>query len=145
MRNSRLTSVSINHDWQTARVADPGLVRRCLGRLDADGFEYQVVLDNRQLRILVRQPDLEEVLDLLSDLSTESYRPPVADKIDSNQSVRLLFAIPLGAAIGSISSALLGSSVHNGVTVSAICAGVAALLAVLSSNLSDKPSHHLRR
>ncbi len=145
MRNSRLTSVTIDHDWLTAKVGDPGLVRRCLGRLDADGFEYQVVLDNRQLRILVRRTDLEAVLDLLSDLSTESYRPPVANKSDSSQSVRLLFAIPLGAAMGSTSSALLGNSVYNGVTVSAICAGVAAIVVVLSPKLPSKPSQFHRR
>lgn len=129
MANSLLTNVTIDREWLTAKVADPRLVRRCLGRLDANGYEYRVVFDDRQLRILVRRVDLDEVLQLLADLSSGSFHVRGSRQWNQGRHLRLLVAIPLGAAIGSILSALVGVPVQNGTTISAICACLAAFIA----------------
>ena len=127
---SQLTNFTIDREWLTAKVADPSLVRRCLGRLDANGYEYRVDFDARQLRILVRRGDLGNVLELLADLSSGTLQGHGARKTNHGQQLRLLVAIPLGAISGSALSALLDVSVQYGTTISAICACLAAFIAV---------------
>jgi hypothetical protein len=123
------TNDAIDREWLTAKVADPHVVRRCLGRLDVNGYEYRVVFDDRQLRILVRRIVLDEVLQLLADLSSGSFHVRGSRRCNQGRHLRLLAAIPLGAAIGSTLSALLGVPVENGTTISAICACLAAFIA----------------
>ncbi len=127
--NSQLTNVTLDREWLTAKIADPCLVRRCLGRLDVKGFEYRVVCDDRQLRVLVRRASLYEAIELLADLSNGANH--VFGGRQSSQYVRLLAAIPIGAVIGSALSASLEVPVQNGTTISAICACLAAFTAAL--------------
>jgi hypothetical protein len=127
--NSQLTHITLGREWLTAKIADPCLVRRCLGRLDAKGFEYLVVCEDRQLRVLVRRARLDDAIELLADLSYGAYHGHCARQ--SGQYVRLLAAIPIGAAIGSALSAVFDVPVQNGTTISATCACLAAFTAAL--------------
>ncbi len=123
-----MTSISItpkiNRDWLTAKVGNPWLVRRCIGRLERIGYEYRVV---------VRRVDLDAILKLLADLSPNSPRRRSADSSQYRQSVRLRAAIPLGAALGSILSVPFGITVQNAVQnatiISALCACLVAFIA----------------
>ena len=128
-----MTTVSISpmidREWLTAKIANPWTVKRCLGRLDSHGFEYRVVVDERQLRIIVRRFDLEEVLELLADLSPNAAKVGNARSSSYRQSVRMLAAIPLGAVLGSILGVPLGMPVENATIISALGACLAAFIA----------------
>ena len=141
----QLTNFPIDHEWLTAKVAEPSLVRRCLGRLDAKGYEYRVDIDARQLRILVRRGDLGNVLELLADLSSGTLQGQCARKTNYSQQLRLLMAIPFGAISGSALSALFDLSVQNGTTISAIGACLAALIAGHLSEDTTSAKNGVRR
>jgi hypothetical protein len=117
-------------NWLTAKVADPIMVRRCIGRLDLQGYEYRVVPDDRQLRILVRREQLDRVLELLGDSTVGMGGVRQIQDFNNHLPVRLLVSIPIGAAFGSIVAAQFETPPTFISFASAICACIAAWLSV---------------
>jgi len=141
MNESRIRTPS-DQQWRIAKVADPSLARRCIGRLESGGFEYQVVADNSgKSRILVRRNQLGEIAELLDDLdqSPEQWARNSGSPADYRQQVRLLLAIPLGGGIGLALSALIGIPASFGTVLPALCAGLFAFLAALSGHPKFEP------
>ena len=106
--------------WRTAAIVDRSTARRCIGRLADFRIDYQVIPDDRHLRILVPRTDLEKAVNLVAD---------VAARATTLQRVRffrvkpvVLFAIPLGAISGSILSYSLSLPLYVGNPISAASA-----------------------
>jgi hypothetical protein len=115
-------------NWVTAKVIDSHRARRFINRLDSLGYEYQVVLENRHLRILVREQSLDEVLGWFGDLSQpKNFRARQSD-LNSRAAVSLLIAIPAGMLVGSVFSKLVGIPGPFSHTISGYCGFAAAIL-----------------
>jgi hypothetical protein len=99
---------AIDCPWVTAKIIEPNRAHRFVNRLDVLGFDYQVVQENRHLRILVRRQTLDEVLDWFEELSCSRQEPPIARRIANRVGVRLLVAIPSGILCGAVVSHCLG-------------------------------------
>jgi hypothetical protein len=114
--------------WVTAKVIEPQRARRFIRRLDALGYEYQVILESRHLKILVRDRCLNEVLEWFGDLSN-SPTLPAKNAIDSQAAVVLLIALPAGMLVGSLFSKLVGIPSPFSQSISGYCGFAVALAA----------------
>lgn len=120
---------SERRSWVTAKVVEPNRARRFIRRLDALGYEYQVLHENHQLRILVREQCLNDVLEWFDDLSN-AQAPPVKNlnSVDSRAAVGLLIALPAGMLVGSVFSKLIGIPSPFSLTISGYCGFAVAVI-----------------
>jgi hypothetical protein len=115
--------------WVTAKVIEPDRARRFIRRLDGLGYEYKVLPENRQLRILVRDRCLNDVLEWFDDLSNARTQPvKKLDSIDSRAAVGLIIALPAGMLVGSVFSQLVGIPSPISQAVSGYCGLTAAVV-----------------
>ena len=126
--HATLDPQSTDVEWRTARLVKPTYARPIINRLDAYDFEYKVLWSDRELRILVPQNDLEEVLLMLSDFDPASMKDNEDAKRREVLSHRLLIAIPIGALAGTLISMALNAASP---TWACVGAGVACLVASL--------------
>lgn len=125
--------------WATVKVIEPFLARRFIRRLDALGFEYQVILENRHLRILVRDKCLNEVMEWFRDLSDSRTLKEKANTNKSHSTVGLLIALPTGMLVGSVFSKLVGIPSPFAQSISGYFGFAAALTAYVI--IASRTSH----
>lgn len=137
---SSVTDYLADREWFTVRVVSPSRARLCLGRLEACGYQYRVTIeDERELRILVRRPELDDIRGLLADLDSGSRSLHSRPSVESHASLhhRMLAAIPLGAGIGAVVHSFFGTPATG--AVPAICACLAASIAALPRLAQREP------
>ena len=97
-------------------------------RLNALGYDYRAVLDERHIRVLVRRREIDEILEWFADLELNAKSRSRPSAFPRRRQLRLLVAIPLGGGLGSLVANLLGHADPTFAALSAICASVLALL-----------------
>ncbi len=124
-------------DWVTAKVIDSKRARRFINRLDVLGYDYKVVPQNHDLRILVRRQTLEEVLGWIKELS---YRPQMrhSSRALNHSGIYLLIAIPIGILAGSVGARLLGIQSPASYAIAGYAGLAASGLAFLASSRLSK-------
>ncbi|MCA9212323.1 MAG: hypothetical protein KDB27_04600 [Planctomycetales bacterium] len=103
MRSKELATSTYLDGWRTARVSKRRFARLCTGRLETAGLDYQVLHEDRDVRIVVRRPDLSFAIELIADIAK-----PVPHAVDNDN--RPIWAPPLliGIPVGGFAGSLLG-------------------------------------
>ena len=128
MRTADLANSTFLDGWRTARVSERRFAQLCIGRLDSAGLEFQVLHEERELRIVVRRPDLSFAIDLIDDIAkpTDHFNDARVDPPWATTS--LLFGIPVGGLFGSMAAHVVGISTIPICVAGTIFGSVAAVV-----------------
>ena len=90
--------------WRTAAVLDRGAARTYIGRLAHQSIDHVIEQEGREYRVRVKRADLETALALRIDNPASRTATSL---LSSHAFLRILIAIPVGAAAGAVVSTFM--------------------------------------